>query len=153
MFIFLVDCYRNAQIMAAQEQDATKLKTMDFFNQGAVDARLAAQNMVNAIEADGLGTVFLGLILNDPQAVIDLLALPQLTFPILGLGFGYPDDQPDLKPRISLKFKVGEKAYPYHKDILPATSDYDQAMTHYYDTRDSNRRAENFSHYVVNKVS
>lgn len=58
------------------------------------------QNTVNATESMGLGAVILGSILNDAAQLIELLQLPKLTFPVLGLEVGYPDQEPQLKPRL-----------------------------------------------------
>ena len=53
--------------------------------QAAEDAILALQNALTAIESMGLGGVVLGSIKNDPEKLIQVLDLPKMTFPILGL--------------------------------------------------------------------
>ena len=57
-----------------------------------------AQNLVTAAESVVLGTVYLGSILNDSEKICELLKLPELTFPVIGLGIGYPNQNPQLKP-------------------------------------------------------
>lgn len=153
ILIFLVDCYRNDQIAAVLGYQNEQTKNMDRFIQGLTDAVLCAQNAMNAIEAMDLGAVFMGSILNDPQALVDLLELPPLTMPILGLGYGYPNDQPELKPRMDMRFKLGENTYPHHEDYLTALKDYDQEMTHYYDTRHKNKRSDTFTNQVKAQLS
>lgn len=152
LMIFIVDCYRNAQVAQALGHRDPKAANMDRFFQGVADAYLAAQNAMNAIEALGLGGVFLGSILDNPQALVDLLQLPPLTFPLIGLGYGYPDDQPELKPRMPFSLKMGDNAYPYQDDYLAALKEYDQEMTHYYDTRFKNRRSDSFTNQVVKQI-
>lgn len=151
LFIFVIDNYRNATIAKAKGYQGESYRSMDFFFQGAADSYLAAQNATNAIEALGMGAVYFGSILNDAQAVVNLFNLPELTFPILGLGFGYPDDEPQLKPRMNLKLKLGENEYPKRDDIVVDLAAYDQQMQEYYDTRDKNRRVDSFTNQVVAK--
>lgn len=153
ILIFLVDGYRNYQIAKGLGYDEDQAKNGDRFIQGMTDAILCAQNAMNAIESLDLGAVFMGSILNDPQALVDLLELPPLTMPILGLGYGYPNDQPELKPRMSMDVKLGMNAYPHQEDYLTALKDYDQEMTHYYDTRFKNKRSDTFTNQVKAQLS
>ena len=48
-----------------------------------------AQNVVVAAESLGIGTVYLGSILNDIEKLCELLKLPKYTFPVVGLALGY----------------------------------------------------------------
>lgn len=151
LLIFLVDVNRNAVIAKAKDYKGEKYRSMNHFFQGVADLYLAAQNLTNAVESAGLGAVFLGSVLNDPQAVIDILGLPPLTFPMVGMGFGYPKDDPQLKPRMEIPLKVFENTYPKVENPLELIAEYDTAMTHYYDTRENNRRSDSFSDQVVSK--
>ena len=45
----------------------------------------------------GLGGVILGSVKNDPIELIRVLDLPKMTFPLLGLQVGIPDQDPQLK--------------------------------------------------------
>lgn len=112
------------------------------------DAIMAAQNMITAAESMGLGVVPLGSIKNDPQKIIEVLNLPKMTFPVLGLQIGVPDQEPQLKPRLPLKFIAFDNDYP--KEIkLSDLSDYDQEVTTYYDLRDANRRIDSFTNQIA----
>lgn len=152
LVIFIVDMYRNAAIAKAKGYSGEKYRSMDHFFQGAADVYLASQNMVNAIESDGLGTVYLGSILNDPQAMIEILGLPELTFPLLGLAFGYPNDNPQLKPRIPVEVKLSENTYHCYDDYLELLKCYDEEMTQYYDTRFANQRVDSFTNQVLSRI-
>ncbi|MFN0603473.1 nitroreductase family protein [Facklamia hominis] len=153
LFIFIVDIYRNCQIAKAKGYQGSKFRSMDNFFQGLADAYLQAQSLTLAAEASGLGAVFFGSILNDPTRVIQLLKLPELTFPILGLGMGYPDDQPEKKPRIPVDMKLGENSYPYLANYDQTFQAYDEAMSHYYDTRNKNQRSDTFTNQVISKLA
>jgi nitroreductase len=149
LFIFIADQYRNRQIALASNYDAKAARDMDRFFQSFTDACLMAQNVVNAAEALELGTVYLGSILNDSEKICDILKLPELTFPVLGLGIGYPGQNPQLKPRMNMSFRVFENTYIQFENYLALIKDYDEEMQTYYDLRDTNRRSDSFSNQVV----
>ncbi|MBN1668425.1 MAG: nitroreductase family protein [Anaerolineales bacterium] len=67
----------------------------------AVDAAIAAQNAAVAAEALGLGICYIGAIRNNPRAVIELLGLPRLAFPLVGMTVGWPEHPPRLRPRLA----------------------------------------------------
>ena len=100
LFLFVVDYHRNVQLTKAQDRPAKLQGTADYFIAGLTDATIAAQNMVVAAESLGMGTVFLGSLHNDAQQIIDLLGLPEYTFPAVGLAVGWPNQEPQLKPRL-----------------------------------------------------
>lgn len=153
VWIFVVDAYRNAKIAASKDVYTNYSNSMDRFFQGFSDALLSAQNVMVALESLGLGGVFLGSILNDSQKLIDLLDLPEYTFPALGLEFGYPDENPDIKPRMELELKVFENKYKREEDYGKAIEKYDDIMRDYYENREDNFRLESFSSHVVNMLS
>ena len=102
LFIFVADLYRNSRIRAEQGVSSEALGSMNLFLTALEDALLAAQNVVVAAESMGLGTVYLGSILADPRSVVKALELPELTFPVVGLLVGHPDQDPGQKPRMPL---------------------------------------------------
>ena len=136
--------------MGAKTENAAD---MDRFFQGFTDACLALQNVVNAAEAMDLGVVYLGSILNDAARICKILKLPKLTFPVLGLGIGYPNQDPQLKPRFENRLRVFENSYRIFDNYLEEIKDYDQEMTTYYDLRDANRRVDCFSDQVVTRLN
>lgn len=150
LWIFIVDSYRNNRI--AEEKAGKKFvesHDMNRFFQGWTDAVLSAQNLTNAIETDGLGGVFLGSILNDADKICKLLELPELTFPVLGVGFGYPNQQPQLKPRMDMSLRLFNNKYEIFNNYLEEIKKYDKEMEEYYDLRDLNKQSDSFSKQVV----
>lgn len=143
LFIFVADQHRAAVIAKQAGVSQTHLGSTDKFIQAVSDAVLAAQNVVNAAESLGLGTVLLGSILNDPRQLISLLGLPQLTFPVLGLIVGHPAQTPQAKPRLPEAAVHFENRYALPEPL--ALADYDQVIHNYYATRDTNRREETFT--------
>ncbi|WP_278956666.1 NADPH-dependent oxidoreductase [Lactobacillus apis] len=148
LFIFVVDLYRNQQIRQQLGKDDGRLHTTDIFFQGLDDTLLAWQNVANAVESMGLGYVPLGTINDHPLAMLDILDLPKLTFPALGMQVGVPDQEPQLKPRLPLDFTTFENYYP--RDFtVDKLKDYDQVVTTYYDLRDTNKRIDSFTKQIT----
>ncbi|APB31420.1 NADPH-dependent oxidoreductase [Vagococcus teuberi] len=149
VFIFVADQYRNRQIAVENSQETSVLHNMDRFMVAMTDAVLAAQNVNLAAESLGLGTVFLGSILNDNNKTSELLELPELTFAVLGLAIGYKDQEPQLKPRLPQDIMFFEESYQTFDNYVEALKDYDDVVTTYYDLRDANKRIESFTNQIT----
>lgn len=153
VWVFIVDQYRNRQIAKEKGCNEDSGNDMDRFFQGFTDACLMAQNVDNAAKSLKLGTVYLGSILNDSERVIKLLNLPMYTFPVLGLGFGYPDQEPQLKPRMDMELRMFENSYVCFENYTEILKEYDAMMQTYYDLRQANQRVDSFSNQVVSKLT
>lgn len=68
----------------------------------AMDVAIVMQNTALAAESLGLGICYIGAIRNNPEAIIDLLELPHLVFPVCGMTVGWPAKQPLIRPRLPL---------------------------------------------------
>lgn len=148
LFIFIVDLYRNQQIRRQLNKDDGRVHTTDIFFQAMEDTLLAWQNVANAVESMELGYVPLGTINDHPLEMLDELELPPLTFPVLGMQVGIPDQEPQLKPRLPLEFTTFENEYP--RDFkVDKLHDYDQVVTTYYDLRESNKRIDSFTKQIT----
>ncbi|WP_076460656.1 NADPH-dependent oxidoreductase [Limosilactobacillus caccae] len=147
LLIFLADLRRNQQIREQSGNDDGRLHTADLFMQAVEDATLAVQNALTAAESIGLGGVVLGSIKNEPKRLIEVLNLPKMTFPVLGLQVGIPDQEPQRKPRLPLNQLVFENEYP-HDFTIDELKDYDEVVTKYYDLRDANKRIDSFTHQI-----
>lgn len=148
LFIFVVDLYRNQQIRQQLGQDDGRVHTTDVFLQGLDDTLLAWQNVANAVESMGLGYVPLGTINDHPLALLEVLDLPKLTFPALGMQVGIPAQDPQLKPRLPLKFTTFENDYPQDFNV-DELKDYDQTVEKYYDLRATNNRIDSFTKQIT----
>lgn len=74
---------------------------------------IAAQNAVIAAEARGIGSCYIGDIMENYEIHRDLLGLPPYTFPIGMLCFGYYPDgaRPAPRPRFDRKYIVFDEEY------------------------------------------
>lgn len=78
------------------------------------DALIAAQNVVAAAQALGLGSCYIGDILENEEQVRKLLALPEFVFPAALLVIGHPTRQQMERPkpeRFESRYTVAENRY------------------------------------------
>lgn len=153
LFMFVVDLSRAARIREQQGEDLRILQKSTLFLQGVQDTMIAAQNMVIAAESMGLGTVMLGSVSADPQKLIEVLQLPEYTFPLVGMLVGHPGQNPQLKPRLPLEITTAENVYPdfeadWYTDLM---AEYDETIQTYYDLRDGGHPQDSFTKQMVNK--
>jgi len=96
-----------------------------------VDAGIVLGTLITAAESLGLGVVPIGGIRRNPQGMIDLLGLPPLTFPLVGLVIGHIAQNAPLKPRMNLAtFRHDEQ---YDASQYPAAIDaYDASIMDYW---------------------
>ncbi|GMO51615.1 MAG: nitroreductase family protein [Treponemataceae bacterium] len=139
VFVFLADCgrwqdcYRYAGIQARDPGLGDLMLACE-------DALIAAQNMVVAAESLGIGSCYIGDILENREAVTALLRLLPYVFPVTMLVFGYPADGRDARkkpPRPQREYLVRKNTYSpldeqalrkMHSEIHPG-QDFDSFMT------------------------
>lgn len=89
---------------------------------GVNDALIAAQNTVVAAESLGIGSCYIGDIMENYEIHKDLLGLPKYVFPATMLVFGYPTQQQKdrKKPkRLPIEYIVHENSYnSFNKESL-----------------------------------
>ena len=100
--VWIADLARVGAIGAREGKPTAATDYLEGTLLGVIDAALAAQNATVALEAMGLGTVYIGGIRNQPEAVAAELGLPPRSFGVFGLCVGWPDpDRPTaVKPRL-----------------------------------------------------
>lgn len=151
LFVFVADYYRHDHICRqAGHQHSASLGTTEGYSVAAIDAALAAQNLVLAAESLGLGACYIGALRNDTQRVIDLLDLPRYTFPLFGVVVGYPTDTGSQKPRLPQQAVYHENRYQHHAATLDAAlDDYGATIAEYYHERDAGARSESWRDLMV----
>ncbi|QTF08049.1 oxygen-insensitive NADPH nitroreductase [Brenneria izadpanahii] len=139
-WVFCADFHRHLQIFPQAETGMAEQLLI-----GCVDTAIMAQNALVAAESLGLGGVFIGGIRNNIADVTTLLKLPRQVLPLFGLCLGYPDADPQLKPRMPPEMLMHENAYqPLDREKL---AEYDRQLMEYYLQRTGNRR-EGWSEHV-----
>lgn len=106
-------------------------ESMEGFGVAAVDAGIVLANLMLAAQSLGLGVVPIGGIRRDPQGMMDLLGLPPLTFPLVGLSIGHISHDAPQKPRLdSRTFRHDER---YDASGYSAAIDaYDETLKHHW---------------------
>lgn len=112
--------------------------TFDFNNEveplliSTTDLSLAIENAVMATESLDLGSCVIGGIRRDADKIIDLLKMPEYTYPIAGVALGkplYPKQEP--KPRIDNVLNVFD-ASNYSRNInFKKINDYEHILKQY----------------------
>lgn len=110
----------------------------------SIDAALMAQNVMIAAESSGLGGCYIGGIRNNPQEVSDLLKLPENVYPVFGMCLGYPDQNPEVKPRLPLAAILKQDYYDDAEDQA-LVADFDTTMARYYSERTGGNKNTNWS--------
>ncbi len=153
LFVFVADQRRNFLIAQEQGIDATLQGSTERFLAAFADAMIAAQNVLVAAESMGMGAVFLGSLWNDEEKVIDLLQLPKYTFPAVGLVVGWPNQEPQVKPRLPQEIIHMENGYQDLKEPAQQLSQYDKDIQTYYDLRDTRKHVDAFTKQIAGRMS
>lgn len=131
-FAFLADHHRLRTALAGTADEPDALGTHEMYTVATVDAALAAERMVCAAEAIGLGSCYIGALRNDPAGVAEALELPHGTIGLFGLCLGWPDDRrpAEIKPRL-----LPEAVWHREKYGEASVAEYDERMTAFYESQ------------------
>ncbi len=117
---FVCDVNRFSQ-WCRQREAEPRYDNFVWYVNGAIDAMMAAQNMILEAEANGLGACVLGTTLYTADSIIEALELPKGVIPITSVVLGYPDQIPPLTDRLPLEAVVHyEKYKPYTPQAIDA---------------------------------
>ena len=146
--VFCADFYRVSigfEKAGKTKEDFEKYVTnIDTLIIGSHDVGIAIQNATVAAESMGLGTVDIGAIRIKSLEVTKLLNLPKYVIPVIGLCVGYPDTDPQLKPRFPPQSICFENKYDTQK-AKTGVDEYDETFKNYLSNRGSNTRDSNWS--------
>jgi nitroreductase len=111
--VWLADLSRLRGIARAEDRTGEGLDYFESFLLASIDAALAAQNALVALESLGLGTCYIGGIRNRPVEVGEMLNLPPETFAVFGMTVGYPDPAvaTEIKPRLPQSLVLHREHY------------------------------------------
>ena len=126
--VFCADLYRLRTLNDARDYPYDGGLT-ELFIQATVDTALVAGRALQAAQALGLGGVMVGGIRNKIQELSDLLELPELVYPVMGMSLGYPVRESAIKPRLpqeAVSFKERYDTEAFEEPI----KDYDDTILH-----------------------
>lgn len=113
VLVFLADCRRWLDCYEAAGAKPRRPGAGDLLL-ACEDAMIAAQNSVVAAESLGIGSCYIGDILENHDAVVGLLGLDDYVVPITMLVYGYPTEQQARRPkpdRFDRRFIVRKNRY------------------------------------------
>lgn len=145
--IALVDQYRVKRWLELNDAPF-HYDRFQFFLLSYWDAILALENVIVAAESMGLGTVCLntGLLID----VWERFGCPEHTFPAGFTLIGYPDEAPQLKPRLPLEAVVHRNQYriPTDAEIRAWFVDHDAKFGRYDEAKRTSLRAVGVANYA-----
>lgn len=149
---FVLDMHKTQVGMKLAGATQVAHQSIESVISGATDVGIALGSVMAAARSEGLGIVPIGGIRRDPQAMIHLLNLPELTFPVAGVAIGHIDVPSHHKPRLPLEtFRHDET---YNKDGLEdKIAHFNQQMTEHWQTigrTDGETWSESVSGYYRN---
>lgn len=103
-----VGCFSDAYV-AKTGREPRRTPGLGEFAIAAQDAVIAAQNAVIAAEAVGLGSCYIGDIVENAEAVRDLLDLPEHTVPLSMLILGVPAKERPATPHPTVNLVMPER--------------------------------------------
>ena len=149
--IFCADLKRAGNYCEAYEKPFEGDFTEHFII-ATVDVALMAQSLVTAAESVGLGICYIGGIRNNPVEVSKLLELPRGVYPVFGLCLGYPDQEPEIKPRLPTSVVVKEETYNEEGDG-DNIEEYDERIREYYRSRTGGGHGISWTEQVATLLS
>ena len=149
--VFCADLKRSSACCEMHDKAANNGFTEQFII-ATVDAALMAQNVVTAAESANLGICYIGGIRNNPVKVTELLKLPKEVFPVFGLCLGYPDQDPEVKPRLPVSVVMKTDTYNDTNDQHDITA-YDEHVQEYYRTRTGGKKSMGWSEQMASLLS
>ncbi len=150
--VWLADLARLTAVGAAQAMPVDGLNFLESFVVAAVDAALAAQNAVIALESLGLGCVYIGGMRNQPEAVAAELGLPPRAFAVFGLCVGWPepDQRGIVRPRLPQAAVLHHETYDLARQD-PAIEAYNGALRTF--QRSQGLRETNWTRQAARRVA
>ncbi|MCU0767242.1 MAG: NADPH-dependent oxidoreductase [Gammaproteobacteria bacterium] len=127
---FVVDFHKTSLAGKKAGRPQHVHEGLEGFLTGVLDVGIALGNAMAAAEALGLGCVPIGGIRAHPREMVEVLGLPRLTYPVVGLSVGHPADPSRQKPRMDVRAFRHDEIYDAAR--LPAlVDDYDAVMARY----------------------
>jgi nitroreductase len=112
LLLFCIDLHRLERWATLQVAPFTATSSFRHFWISFQDTMICAQNICTAADSMGLGSVYIGTVMEFIADIGDMFQLPQGVFPVVLLCLGYPKTRP--QPRKKLGVDVVVHAERYH---------------------------------------
>lgn len=114
-FVFIADLYRPMRLLEHRGYRIGRVEEL-LLVFAAIDAALAAENMILAAQSLGYGSCVIGGVQNIARELIEWLGLPERTYPLFGLAIGVPAENPPERPRLPRDMLFHENKYRVYNE-------------------------------------
>lgn len=134
---FVLDMYKTQVGMKLAGNEQVAHQSIESIVAGATDVGIALGSVMAAARSEGLGIVPIGGIRLHPEAMIELLNLPENTFPVAGVVIGHVDVPSHHKPRLPLDTFRHDETY-VADGLEEKIAHYNQQMTDHWQSINRN---------------
>lgn len=151
---FLVFCLDFHQLELAAKAEGIGFpdfqNTINGYTVGVVDAALAMHSAEVAAESLGLGCCCIGYARTaDPKKTSEILGLPEKVSIVCGLAIGYPNEDPDMKPKRPVEVVVHENKYGDDGFITEKLVEYNKLITQYNRERSGDKTSNDWTAHIL----
>ena len=109
--LFCIDWRRLERWARLETAPFTATSSFRHFWISFQDTVIAAQNISTAADALGLGSVYIGTVLECFRELRDMFDLPKGVFPVVLLCLGYPEKRPEPRNKLPVEVVVHDEKY------------------------------------------
>jgi nitroreductase len=115
--LFCIDYHRLERWAGLEVAPYSARNSFRHFWTGIQDTVIAAQNICTAADSLGLGSVYIGSLLECLRQLRDMLELPDGVFPLVLLSLGYPKTRAQPRKKLGVKVIVHDEKYVELDDL------------------------------------
>ena len=111
LLMFCLDWHRNERWASLEVAPFTAASSFRHFWTSFQDLIICAQNICTAADSMGLGSVYIGSVLECFTEIRGMLKLPKGLFPVVLLCLGYPETRPSPRKKLGVDVVVHSEQY------------------------------------------
>jgi nitroreductase len=116
LLLFCMDLHRNERWAGLEVAPYTATSSFRHFWVSFQDTVICAQNTCTAADSMGLGSVYIGTVIDMPKDIQAMLKLPNGVFPVVLLCLGYPTSRPAPRRKLGVDAVVHSECYREMED-------------------------------------
>jgi len=116
LLLFCLDLHRNERWAGLEVAPYTATSSFRHFWVSFQDTIICAQNVCTAADSVGLGSVYIGTVIDMPVKIQTMLKLPEGVFPVVLVCLGYPKKRYPSRSKLGVDAVVHQERYHEMKD-------------------------------------
>ena len=149
---FCADLHRDRMANQMHEAERFDGDYAEALMIATVDVALMMQNVAIAAESLGLGICMIGAMRNNPKSVGRVLDLPPYVVAVAGFCIGYPDQAPEVKPRLPIDAVLHRERYLCDETHQLAMEEYDRTMVEFYASQGMHEGEERWTKVMAGRT-